>query len=332
MPSSAVLNFADPYAYQKAVHAADLQVFVAARGTFEATLTRIKLDRLWMQRARFSLPAVTHSAVGKDRSMIFLQFDLDQAPILHSGIEVPPDQIVCYSPGSEHHYRTSASYHCGGMSLRPAVLAAFGEILVGREVTAPAATRVLRPPPALMSRLQNLHKAAGDLAATAPDILAHPEVAKALEQELVRVMVACLTDPATEERSRSIRPRQPIMQRFEQMLAERQDEPLYITEVCAGIGVSDRTLRLHCQEQLGMSPHQYLWLRRMNLARRALALADATARTVTEIANDHGFAELGRFAVAYRKLFGESPSVTLRRAPDDRRLEAWPAGALGRTG
>jgi AraC-like DNA-binding protein len=307
MPSSAVLNFADPYAYQKAVHAADLQVFVAARGTFEATLTRIKLDRLWMQRARFSLPAVTHSAVGKDRSMIFLQFDLDQAPILHSGIEVPPDQIVCYSPGSEHHYRTSASYHCGGMSLRPDDLAAFGEILVGREVTAPAATRVLRPPPALMLRLQNLHKAAGDLAATAPDILAHPEVAKALEQELVRVMVACLTDPETEER-------------------------LYITEVCAGIGVSDRTLRLHCQEQLGMSPHQYLWLRRMNLARRALALADATARTVTEIANDHGFAELGRFAVAYRKLFGESPSVTLRRAPDDRRLEAWPAGARGRTG
>jgi len=81
MPSSAVLNFADPYAYQKAVQAADLQVFVAERGTFEATLTRIKLDRLWMQRARFSLPAVTHSAVGKDRSMIFLQFDLDQAPI-----------------------------------------------------------------------------------------------------------------------------------------------------------------------------------------------------------------------------------------------------------
>jgi hypothetical protein len=113
MPSSAVLNFADPYAYQKAVHAADLQVFVAARGTFEATLTRIKLDRLWMQRARFSLPAVTHSAVGKDRSMIFLQFDLDQAPILHSGIEVPPDQIVLLLA------RVGASLpHIGELSLR----------------------------------------------------------------------------------------------------------------------------------------------------------------------------------------------------------------------
>jgi AraC-like DNA-binding protein len=132
-------------------------------------------------------------------------------------------------------------------------------------------------------------------------------------------MIACLTDPVTEERYRASRARLPIMQRFEQMLDENADEPLYLAEVCAAVGVSDRTLRLHCQEQLGMSPHRYLWLRRMNLVRRALSLADSTVRTVTEIANDHGFAELGRFAVAYRNLFGESPSITLRRAPDDRR-------------
>jgi AraC-like DNA-binding protein len=91
-----------------------------------------------------------------------------------------------------------------------------------------------------------------------------------------------------------------------------------VTEICAAIGVTDRTLRLHCQEHLGMGPHRYLWLRRMHLARRALALADATTRTVTEIANDYGFGELGRFAVSYRKLFGESPSATLRRLPDGR--------------
>jgi len=104
------------------------------------------------------------------------------------------------------------------------------------------------------------------------------------------------------------------MQRFEQMIEAHREEPLYLTDVCAAVGVSDQSLRLYCQELLGMGPQRYLWLRRMHQARRALTLADPAETTVTMIANDHGFAELGRFAVAYRELFGERPSMTLRRA------------------
>ena len=39
---------------------------------------------------------------------------------------------------------------------------------------------------------------------------------------------------------------------------------------------------------------------------------------VTRVATDHGFWELGRFSVAYRALFGESPSKSLRRPADQR--------------
>ena len=67
-----------------------------------------------------------------------------------------------------------------------------------------------------------------------------------------------------------------------------------------------------------MSPKRYLSMRRMNLARRALRNAEAQRTTVTEIASDYGFWELGRFSVAFRSLFGESPSTTLRQ------LAGWP--------
>ena len=60
-----------------------------------------------------------------------------------------------------------------------------------------------------------------------------------------------------------------------------------------------------------MSPGQYERLRRLNLVRTALRRADPETASVTEIAKQHGFSELGRFAVAYRLLFGEAPSITL---------------------
>jgi transcriptional regulator GlxA family with amidase domain len=51
----------------------------------------------------------------------------------------------------------------------------------------------------------------------------------------------------------------------------------------------------------------------MHLVRRALLRADPSNSTVTRIVTDHGFWELGRFSVAYRALFNETPSETLRR-------------------
>ena len=65
-----------------------------------------------------------------------------------------------------------------------------------------------------------------------------------------------------------------------------------------------------------MGPVRYLWLRRMHLARAALMKGDPQTTSVTAVAVDHGFWELGRFAVAYRSLFGESPLATLRRVSD----------------
>ena len=59
---------------------------------------------------------------------------------------------------------------------------------------------------------------------------------------------------------------------------------------------------------------------RMNQVRVALMRADPAKATVTGIATGHGFWELGRFSVAYRTLFGESPSASLRRPTDDRRI------------
>ena len=48
------------------------------------------------------------------------------------------------------------------------------------------------------------------------------------------------------------------------------------------------------------------------MVRDRLLTARDEGKTVTVIAKQHGFLHLGQFAIEYRKMFGESPSETLR--------------------
>ena len=62
-----------------------------------------------------------------------------------------------------------------------------------------------------------------------------------------------------------------------------------------------------------MGPASYRRLHAMQQVRRALRNGNLEGASVSEVARRHGFRALGRFATNYRALYGELPSVTLRR-------------------
>src|SRR5262249_60878952 len=103
------------------------------------------------------------------------------------------------------------------------------------------------------------------------------------------------------------------------------DAPITIAVLVAGSGVPGRTLFQNFQAFKGVSPIRYVRDQRFDRARRALFSA-APGDTVTTIALRWGFAHMGRFAVEYRRRFGERPSATLaagqRGAVDPRYAEA----------
>ena len=170
------------------------------------------------------------------------------------------------------------------------------------------------PAPSASRALLSLLSKACRLAETRRELIANPEVARSLEQELLHALVHCLATENADRLSRWRRRHTDIMVRFEEALAKRSNPHLNLSELCTAVGVPERTLRLCCTEFLGVSPMRYYQLRRLNMARSALRLADPETASVAEIARDHQFTELGRFAVSYRAVFGETPSSTLRRA------------------
>jgi AraC-like DNA-binding protein len=121
--------------------------------------------------------------------------------------------------------------------------------------------------------------------------------------------------PTTAIRSARARITRPqIVDRIERFLLDHFDEPIQLAQLCNATGVSERSLRNACHAVCGTSPKRYLTRRRMEAVRVALAAASPGQSTVTRIATDYGFFELGRFAATYSSLFGERPSDTLRGA------------------
>ena len=203
------------------------------------------------------------------------------------------------------------------MALPLEEMVALAAALAGCDVTPPKDAQLHLPPALAMTRLQHLHAVAGQLAEYAPGVIAVPEAAHGLEQALIEAMVRCIATGQIDADKSASRRHMLIMRRFWRVIEENPDQALFIPEICRAIGTSERTFRECCQDQLGVSPKRYLLTRRMHLVRRALREGAATATTVTEIATRYGFWELGRFSGEYKSLFGELPSTTLVRPPEE---------------
>lgn len=90
--------------------------------------------------------------------------------------------------------------------------------------------------------------------------------------------------------------------------------PLTLSSIAARSHASVRSLQQGFQRHLDTSPMAYLREVRLRRAHQTLVESDPSTVTVAAVAYQWGFANLGRFASAHAKRYGEAPSVTLRTA------------------
>lgn len=102
------------------------------------------------------------------------------------------------------------------------------------------------------------------------------------------------------------------VRRVRDYLEAHAHEPIDLADLVAVAGVPLRTLHHQFRHVLGVSPMQLLRDIRLDRVRAELASPHETTN-VTQAAMNWGFEHLGRFAVAYRRRFGETPRETLGR-------------------
>jgi AraC-like DNA-binding protein len=316
MAERGTLKFSYPDGYAAAFGNARVNLTITGAGDFTARVTRLKLQHLEVYCCRESLPRIAYLSLPSERMVLSLP--LGNASLISSGFALRNGDIVFHSRGERLHQRSTDVCQWGLISVSTEQLANCGKALTGRLIRAPIASKVFRPAPAETLRFQRLFRQACRLAEARRKLIERPEVARALEQELLHAVINCLaTDFVVGDAAKTRHHHAALMVRFEDALTRHIDQKLSMPTLFAELGVAERTLRMCCAEFLGVGPIRYALLKRLNRARAALRCADPSTASVAEVARNNHFLEFGRFAVTYRNVFGESPSTTLQRYPPD---------------
>lgn len=174
--------------------------------------------------------------------------------------------------------------------------------------------RILEGAPQDGTTLRDLLLATLAMTRESPGLLAHETLRRVLVQSLCDQLMVCSNQPEPRKLANdtTAATRLRVVREARQYMSNHADEAISVPDLCAAIHVSRRTLQYSFQDVLQMSPVPYLRALRLNGMRRALRCGGD--EPVGDRAARWGFWHLSRFAADYRRMFGELPSQTLRRA------------------
>ena len=313
MPGTGTRTFIDADRYEAGLYLARIAASITPLSAFRARLTWAELCHVLILRGEEELPRIGYLRLPPQ--LVFIAFAHSGEMPVWCGAGLPPGGVVLHRSGEWFHQAISGPTGWSMLAIDREWLLRAAQSLLGRPLVLPAHTVLLLPPMHRTGQLRRLHAQICRLAETKPKILTHREVAHALEQGLIEVLVTLLNDSKRGEGATTKTRHARIMESFEQVLTAHSDGQLVMRELCQFIGVSERVLRSCCQQMLGISPMRYARLRRLKQVRLALRDGDPDTISVSSLAARYGFTEPKRFALQYRAIFGESPSTTLHRSP-----------------
>ena len=278
------------------------------RGKIKGEIAHARIGDLQIDAASFNL-GIRTSGVSHGSRIGFGLLAASGGHAMRSSYHSRPGDVLVMEPGCEHENR----YHGGAtliivMASADDISSSFGtEARMGDPSSwwgkhyrgnAEAVTGVV-------PRLQSLLGRLGDVSLTA-------EAAEFWKRSIIEAVTANIVAGIPSDRDGPLPSALKVVRRAEEYLDARPNEAVHISQVCVQLHVSRRTLHRAFHEALGIGPIAYLRHRRLCAVHTALR-APKDIRTISDIAMQFGFQNLGRFSGYYHQLFGEYPSDTRRR-------------------
>jgi AraC family ethanolamine operon transcriptional activator len=298
----------------------DIDILRCGPGPSRATLVSAGLGPVTLIFSSHTAPVVAQARAQAGFRTFLMRQD-QGGPVRANGHLLDRNRIIDLRPGAQLHLSTSESHACVeliALAVRVEHLDRASIALRAEPFSSgPSLCSLLKPSPMTVAALRRLCTdtlascalAAVDDGEEALAGAAWPAaLADALLSTLIKAVASDWSRKDGHELTRDLEAR--IVGRATGSLGAGDGEATRVSQLCAAAGASERQLQRAFHSVYGFGPRRWLKLRRLQHVRSALLQAPAGS-TVAAIAGSFGFSDQGRFASAYRALFGEAPSTTL---------------------
>jgi AraC-like DNA-binding protein len=319
-PAVTVVEISDPTAAGAGIELLDLDAMQLQSAPLRARRVIVRLESAAVVFHSTNLRVRTRTSVRKGL-LAYVTFG-PQAKGTVNGLPVRPDLMVVAVPESEAQFVTNDGYESIAFLLAPQDIRAH---LAARqregEFRMPHGVEILQADAENVRRLFSWGKRLVDIAVRQPALFNERKAERvAAHIELLETLLATLrvADDFAPDRSNRTRQSHSLsVKAAEDYALSHADDALYVSDLCRAAEVSERTLEYAFKEVMGLTPMTYLVRLRLHRVRQALLAGTQGSTTVSAEALNWGFWHFGEFSRAYKECFGELPSDTLRRKPDE---------------
>jgi AraC-like DNA-binding protein len=291
--------------YTASITALEVDAIRIGRGPAPCRVLSLSTERVAATSCEIGFPMLTHSFIPEDRIAFAVMLDTP-AQSRWCGVPLQSNSVIVYGPHAEHLAINQPGLRFTFGVARIDVLREVADRL-GLELQIPPAGSVQRFPtsPSTRATSHELHRLVNT------DPIAAPR--RRTGQRALRALAGFFATERPLQRighGRGFDSRQIVLDCVE--FADETGRIPSMSELIAAANVSERRLRVAFTDEFDRPPSQFFRAWALKRANRRLRQAESTELTVTEVAMQLGFEHLGRFAAHYRRMYGESPSSTLR--------------------